>query len=322
MHIREKETLALKLRDAEHVISAQRDNHAAAERYQDAVARAQRVEEHLEREMALRKEMEKKLEQLRMAAQHQSKLSITPSSVPAAAPVAGNNETSLGALLRKAPPVMQGDTHGSGGLVPEASKDREPVAPSSREGFVTNVIDVEIAAAKDTELAEKQSTAMLPAPILIDVRGAQMQNKDASINYNSMLSDYSSGSLGNLSGLSTDEHSTSGMSKDGLSSGSGSLFNDTYGDSTLGAGGKYDPGHLPDVSEVFSGDDSLLDEDDTADMSSFGILNVSSNNNNNNNAVGRGSRNSPPKMARSATALLGELGVQDELLGLIVGDLP
>lgn len=163
---------------------------------------------------------------------------------------------------------------------------------------------------------------MLPAPILIDVRGAQMQNKDASINYNSMLSDYSSGSLGNLSGLSTDEHSTSGMSKDGLSSGSGSLFNDTYGDSTLGAGGKYDPGHLPDVSEVFSGDDSLLDEDDTADMSSFGILNVSSNNNNNNNAVGRGSRNSPPKMARSATALLGELGVQDELLGLIVGDLP
>ena len=121
-------------------------------------------------------------------------------------------------------------------MAPEASKDREPSEPSSYEGIVTegNVIDVEIAADKVAEASEKQSTSMLPAPILIDVRGTQAQNKDDSINYNSMLSDYSSVSLGNLSGLSTDEHSMSGMSKDDLSSGSGSLFNDTYGDSMMG----------------------------------------------------------------------------------------
>ena len=107
----------------------------------------------------------------------------------------------------------------------------------------------------------------------------------------------------------------SGMSKDDLSSGSGSLFNDTYGDSMMGFG-RQDPGHLPDVSEVYTDDDSLLDEDDSADVASYGILNVS---NTNNSDVGR---KSPPKIARSATALLGELGVQDDLLGLIVGDLP
>ena len=72
----------------------------------------------------------------------------------------------------------------------------------------------------------KESAPVVPT-LLIDVRGAQAQNRENLVNYNSMMSDDSSGSLGNVSGLSTDEHSLSGTSKGDMSSGSASLFNDT-----------------------------------------------------------------------------------------------
>ena len=54
LHIQEKEALALKLRDAEHTIAAERDNHAASKRYEDVLAKARLMEERLEREKALR----------------------------------------------------------------------------------------------------------------------------------------------------------------------------------------------------------------------------------------------------------------------------
>ena len=75
-------------------------------------------------------------------------------------------------------------------------------------------------------------------------------------------------------------------------------------------------GICQDVSEVFSENDSLYDGDDTPDMSTSAILDVS-------NIHDSGAANSPPKMTRSATALLGELGVQEELLlgFIIAGDL-
>ena len=72
------------------------------------------MEERLEHERALRKQTEEQLERL-MSAQEQSR------PVTRDAPAELSNETSLGALLRNAPPVEQGITRGSGGLVPEAS---------------------------------------------------------------------------------------------------------------------------------------------------------------------------------------------------------
>ena len=346
-HIREKASMSQKLYEAEHQLAVERDNSVAAQRYQEALMMAKMKDQQLQAEINYRKQVEEQLEVFKAEQEEklhaksllQQRAQVPPQLQPPppqqqqqqehgdntvqASESESQPETSLGALLRKIPPALSaahGPTHGSGGIVEKDSTslstdltngDTKSKTDSVLEG---PVMDIEISATHakpdqkvNAAVGTDPDTSKHPTAILLDVRGNKNKDPAGSFNYNSLLSDYSSGSVSNISGFSSRDLSTSGASRGDLSSGSGSLFDDSFGQ----AGSNFGAGHLQDVSEVVSGEDSLFEEEDTEDMSALGNLDIS-----------RSVAADAPKVARSASILLGDLGVQDELLGIIVNDLP
>lgn len=295
-HRLETEALNQKIALYESKITTDEKQREIEERALKAERNVQDMREQLTREERKRQEMEIKIQELSQEKSNRfttAPAPVVPLPVPSIVRTSGS---SLGALLRE-----RGTTATAAGVTNVISVSTKTIGDEEEEE--ENSIELENVEGTLTDVAilpeTKEDTKTTSGASVVFLQPTHMHPSAAPFHsikkqYDDLLSDYSSSTSMDQSGLSDMTSFTDSSGPNDTSDGS-SLFHDTLKGSTIA-----------NVSDVFSDDDEEEEEEESM------LLNVS--------AIVQ--QQVPNRhLSRSVTGVLEGLGLSGEMLGLIMGDI-
>ena len=295
-HRLETEALNQKIALYESKISTDEKQREIEERALKAERNVQDMREQLTREERKRQEMEIKIQELSQEKSNRFTTATAP-VVPLPVPsIVRTSGSSLGALLRE-----RGTTATAAGVTNVISVSTKTIGDEEEEE--ENSIELENVEGTLTDVAilpeTKEDMKTTSGASVVFLQPTHMHPSAAPFHsikkqYDDLLSDYSSSTSMDQSGLSDMTSFTDSSGPNDTSDGS-SLFHDTLKGSTIA-----------NVSDVFSDDEDEEEEEESM------LLNVS--------AIVQ--QQVPNRhLSRSVTGVLEGLGLSGEMLGLIMGDI-